>query len=96
MAVLFLKNDNLKLKVPKGTTMRSAALKSGASMQFGCRVGDCGTCCARIVEGMEYLSPVNPKESALLAMTGFDGNEVRFMCQCLVESDEGEIVIEYM
>jgi len=96
MAKIYLKSDNLKLNVPSGTTMRSLALKSGASMVFGCRVGDCGTCAAEVLEGEKYLSPMNDKEIKLLQMMEASGRSIRFMCQCTVIAEEGEIVIDYL
>lgn len=96
MATVFLKNDNIKINVPVGTTMRSLAEKSGASMIFGCRVGDCGTCIARVSEGMEYLSALNEKEEKLLQMIDSRESDVRFMCQCSVTDKDGNIVIEYI
>lgn len=95
MAVVCIKNDNLKIKVPKGTTMRKLALKSGASMEFGCRVGDCGTCVAHVQEGMEYLNQKSEKEILVLSQIGQNFAEIRLMCQVEVICDEGEIVISY-
>jgi ferredoxin len=96
MVDLLLKNDHIRLSVPSGTAMRDAALKSGASMVFGCRVGDCTTCAARVESGMEHLSPRSEKEIKMLAMIDLsEESSVRFMCQCSVTAEEGKIVIEY-
>jgi ferredoxin len=99
MATVLLKSDNIKVTAPAGTTLRKIATKTGASMEFGCRVGDCATCVAHVESGMEYLTPRNEKEARALAM--LDGileehpEQLRLLCQCTVASDDGEIVIAY-
>lgn len=93
MATVILSNDNIKVKVPIGMTLREVAQKTGASMEFGCRVGDCATCIANVVEGMQYLNEMNQKEIKALEMLNMDSGKLRLMCQCRVVSEEGEIVI---
>lgn len=95
MVSVLLKNDNLKLSVPKGTTFRSLAQKSGASMIFGCRVGDCSTCGALVSKGMECLSEPTEKEKLLFNLVEPLEN-LRFMCQCTITAESGEIEIEYL
>jgi len=95
MVSVFLQDDNIKVNAPVGTTMREIAVKSGASMEFGCRVGDCATCVARVVSGMSYLSDKQDKELKALAMLGGDLSQSRLMCQCKVKCEEGEVVISY-
>jgi len=95
MATVYLKNDNIKVKVPPGTSLRTIATKTGASMEFGCRVGDCATCVAHVSSGMIYLSEKKQKELDALAMLGGDVSELRLMCQCVVRCEDGEIVISY-
>lgn len=95
MTSIHLKNDNIKVNVPEGISLRQVATKSGASMEFGCRVGDCATCIAKVEEGESLLNEVTEKEKKALEMLGPDYAECRLMCQCKVESTEGEIVISY-
>lgn len=95
MVSVFLKNDNIKVNVQKGKTLRQIATKTGASMEFGCRVGDCLTCVAHVKSGMIYLSEKTQKELKALEIIGGDVSEMRLMCQCSVRCDEGEIVISY-
>ena len=95
MATVVLKNDNIKVKAPPGTTLRQIATKTGAAMEFGCRVGDCATCVAHVSSGMIYLSEKNEKELNALSMLGGDVSELRLMCQCAVRCEEGEVVISY-
>ena len=93
MATVVFLDDNIRVKVPVGMTMRAAAEKSGSSMEFGCRVGDCTTCVAHVKEGMLCLSDKTEKELAALKMISEDISELRLMCQCRVRCEEGEIVI---
>ena len=95
MVRVFLKDDNIKVKVPVGKTMRQVALKAGASMEFGCRVGDCGTCIAHITSGMEMLNTKSDKELLVLEALGGNVSQLRLMCQCEVRCEEGEIEISY-
>ena len=95
MPSVYLKDDNIKVKVPSGMTLRQVAMKTGASMEFGCRVGNCGTCIAIVEEGMECLSEVNQKESTVFSMLDQKREGHRLMCQCTVNAQEGEIVISY-
>jgi len=93
MATVVFQDDNIRVKVPVGMSMRDAAQKSGASMEFGCRVGDCTTCAAHVKAGMLYLSDKTDKEIEALKMIRDDISELRLMCQCRVRCEEGEIVV---
>ncbi len=92
---VFLKDDNIRVKVPEGTTMREVALKSGASMEFGCRTGECTTCAVHVISGACLLSDKQEKEIKALEIIGGNLSEIRLMCQSSVKCDEGEIVISY-
>ena len=95
MTSILLRNDNIKVKVPLGMNLRQVATKSGASMEFGCRVGDCGTCIAKVEEGNEFLNEKTDKEVTVLQVLGEEYAECRLMCQCIVNAQEGEIMISY-
>jgi len=95
MVSVFLQDNNIKVNVPVGTSMREVALKSGASMEFGCRVGDCSTCAVHVKSGMLLLTDKQDKEIKALEMIGGNLSEIRLMCQCSVRCEEGEIVISY-
>lgn len=95
MVTVFLKDDNIKVKAPIGTTLRQIAMKSGAAMEFGCRVGDCGTCIAHVTSGMTMLNTKSEKELKVLEMIGGNVAQLRLMCQCEILCDEGEIEISY-
>lgn len=95
MVTVFLKNDNIIVGASKGKSLREVARKSGSSMEFGCRVGDCSTCIAKVLKGNNYLNTVNDKELLALDAIGMNDDNLRLMCQCKVEADEGKIEISY-
>ena len=95
MVNIFLKDDNIKVKVSKGKTLREIAIKTGASMEFGCRVGDCLTCVAHVTSGMDLLNEINKKENKAFEILNDSSTDLRLMCQCSIEGDEGEITISY-
>jgi ferredoxin len=95
MATVYLKDDNIKVKAPVGTSIRKIAEKTGASMEFGCRVGDCSTCVAVVEKGMECLNEPSEKELKTLGLIDNKTDNMRLMCQCNIQK-EGEIVISYI
>ncbi len=96
MAIVILRNDNIKVNVPAGMSLRQVAQKTGASMEFGCRMGECTLCVATVDAGMEYLSALNSQEIKVFELLDIKSDSIRLMCQCKVEKDEGEIVISYL
>ncbi|MDM5270815.1 2Fe-2S iron-sulfur cluster-binding protein [Sulfurovum sp. zt1-1] len=96
MTTVYLKDDNIRVKVPLGMNLREVAMKTGASMEFGCRIGDCGSCNARVDKGIELLNPLTKKEITVFKMFDQKNNNQRLMCQCIVDSQEGEIIISYI
>jgi len=95
MVTVILKDDNIIAHTSVGKSLREVARKSGASMEFGCRVGDCSTCIAKVIRGKELLNPINAKELLVLEAIGTQDDSLRLMCQCSVEAMEGEIEISY-
>jgi ferredoxin len=95
MVRVFLKDDNIIAHTSVGKSLREIARKSGASMEFGCRVGDCSTCIAKVLRGKELLTPINDKELLVLQVLGTEDDSFRLMCQCSINAEEGEIEISY-
>ena len=95
MVTVILKDDNIIVHTSVGKSLREVARKSGASMEFGCRVGDCSTCIAKVIRGKELLDPINAKELLVLEAIGTQDDSLRLMCQCSVTAMEGEIEISY-
>ena len=46
----------------------------------------CGTCCVRVLEGSAGLSPVSPKEAAMLEELGLEEPH-RLSCQARIRGD---------
>lgn len=51
-------------------------------VNFGCRIGMCGTCIIKITEGIENVSEKNEDEEFF----SNESNE-RLACQCLIKGD---------
>ncbi len=83
--VTFL-DDDLTEEVPQGTKMPTAAENAGASLQFGCRSGNCGKCRIRVAAGAENLSPPDARESNFLQLINAKPNE-RLACQTRINGD---------
>ncbi|UFH58367.1 2Fe-2S iron-sulfur cluster-binding protein [Sulfurovum mangrovi] len=96
MTTVYLKDDNIRVKVPSGMSLREVAERTGASMEFGCRAGDCGVCNAIVEQGMKFLNPLTQKEETVFELFYKKNEKQRLMCQCSVEGEEGEIVISYI
>ncbi|MBN2965436.1 (2Fe-2S)-binding protein [Sulfurospirillum sp. T05] len=92
-------NDFLAINVEPGKTIQDIVEASGSALPFGCRDGECGTCAVSIEQGMEYLSPVTPKEvkvvKEVLVGTGFTTEKIRLSCQMKVDKPNGLIRIKY-
>ena len=95
MVTVILKDDKIIAHTSLGKSLREVARKSGASMEFGCRVGDCSTCIAKVIRGKELLNPINAKELLVLEAIGTQDDSLRLMCQCSIAAMEGEIEISY-
>ncbi|MEW6036619.1 MAG: 2Fe-2S iron-sulfur cluster-binding protein [Candidatus Micrarchaeota archaeon] len=90
MALVEVKNDNLQVEVPDGSLL--VELDGKCSILFACKVGSCGSCKVRVVEGGENLEPPNEAEQAGLSAFSTDPKD-RLMCVCRIKS--GRISVEY-
>lgn len=88
-------NDFLAIKVPVGSTIQDVAEHSGSSIPFGCRDGECGTCVINVVEGMEFLSPINDKEKKVLSTMPDHHLNSRLSCQMKIAKGGGNIRLRY-
>ena len=64
MAKLIFEDDGLNIEVTDGSLVRDAIDSNDASIEFGCREGECATCIVEILSGQEFLSQVNDEERA--------------------------------
>ncbi|WP_275451038.1 2Fe-2S iron-sulfur cluster binding domain-containing protein [Ferriphaselus sp. R-1] len=65
--------------------------KVGASITYGCREGECGTCMMRIVSGMEHMSERSVLEDQVL-QENMAGRNHRLACQAQVLG--GDIIVK--
>ncbi len=88
-------NDFLAINVKPGKTIQDIVEASGSALPFGCRDGECGTCVIMIESGMEFLSPINDKEKAVLKTVGEASAKARLACQMKVVEPNGMVRIKY-
>jgi len=88
-------NDFLAINVKPGKTIQDIVEASGSALPFGCRDGECGTCVVLIESGMEFLSPINDKEKAVLKTVGEPSAKARLACQMKVVEANGMVRIKY-
>ena len=90
MASVEVKNDSKTVDVPDGSLL--VELDGKCSILFACRVGSCGSCKVKVVEGAGNIEPPNEVEQAGLSVFSTDPSE-RLMCVCRIKS--GKITVEY-
>lgn len=88
-------NDFLAIKVPVGSTIQDVAEQSGSSIPFGCRDGECGTCVINVIEGMDFLAPLNEKEKKVLSTMPDHTLESRLSCQMKIVKGGGNVRLRY-
>ncbi|MDP3465705.1 MAG: 2Fe-2S iron-sulfur cluster-binding protein [Sulfuricurvum sp.] len=88
-------NDFLAINVIPGKTIQDIVEASGSALPFGCRDGECGTCVVMIESGMEFMSPINEKEKAVLKTVGETSAKARLACQMKVVAPNGLVRVKY-
>ena len=90
-------NDFLAINVKPGATIQDVVEASGSALPFGCRDGQCGTCVVEIVQGMEFLSPLNEKEIKVVKeiCVGKSKKNARLACQMKIDKPNGVVRIKY-
>jgi ferredoxin len=81
----------LTVNVPAGTRLIEISEKVGASITYGCREGECGSCITKIVSGMEHMSERSVLEDKVL-QENMAGRDHRLACQAQVLG--GDIVVK--
>jgi ferredoxin len=77
---------DLEVSVPAGVRVIDVSEKVGSGIIYGCREGDCGTCCMEVVEGHNNLtSPSLIEDKVLREMSA--GRHQRLACQAQVLGD---------
>jgi len=73
----------ITVSVPAGTRLIEISEKVGASITYGCREGECGTCIMKINSGMEHMSQRSLLEDKVL-QENMAGRNDRLACQAQV------------
>jgi len=84
-------NLGITVSVPAGTRLIEISEKVGASITYGCREGECGTCIMKIKSGMEHMSQRSVLEDTVL-QENMAGRSDRLACQAQVLG--GDIVVK--
>lgn len=90
MAVVEIKNEGKTIEVPDGSLL--VELEGKCGIVFACKVGTCGACKVKVLEGAENLEAPNDAEKTGLETFGADASE-RLLCQAKIKG--GKIVVEY-
>jgi ferredoxin len=77
----------ITVSVPAGTRLIEISEKVGASITYGCREGECGTCMMKIISGMENMSERSVLEDKVL-QENMAGRNDRLACQAQVLGGE--------
>ncbi len=77
----------ITVSVPAGTRLIEISEKVGASITYGCREGECGTCMMKITSGMENMSQRSVLEDKVL-QENMAGRNDRLACQAQVLGGE--------
>jgi ferredoxin len=69
---------------------------SGVRSPFGCRVGTCGTCVVRVLEGLDLLEdPLQMEEDTLARISETEGAPLRLACRAtLKDGARGRLRLE--
>ena len=73
----------ITVSVPAGTRLIEISEKVGASITYGCREGDCGTCIMKVTEGWNNLTEPSVLEDKILR-ENMAGKHNRLACQAQV------------
>lgn len=91
MAKVIIKNENnLEIEVKDGSSL--VQLEGKCGLLFACKVGSCGSCLVKVIEGAENLEPPNEQEKGGLEAFATQPNQ-RLCCQAKIK--KGTVKIEY-
>ena len=87
MATIRIKNTGEVVRTSAAISILNSLLREGAAIRHVCGgKAQCGTCRFKIVDGEQYLSPVNEKEQIRLNALG-NPDKVRLACQTYAFGD---------
>jgi len=85
-AKITFEDIEITVNVPVGSRVIETSEKVGASLIYGCREGDCGTCLMEVVDGWENLTEPSVVEDKILREAAA-GRHQRLACQAQVLGD---------
>jgi ferredoxin len=80
---------SVELSIPGGGPLVDVCDRYATPVPFSCRSATCGTCCVRIVEGVELLLPASSDELEVLDALGEHPSQARLACQARVVAGTG-------
>ncbi|MDR1887846.1 MAG: (2Fe-2S)-binding protein [Zoogloeaceae bacterium] len=84
-------DNGVTVTVSAGTRLIEVSEQAGASIVYGCREGECGTCLIKIVSGGENLAEASVLEDEVLKNM-LAHRDQRLACQAQVLG--GEIIVK--
>ncbi|MFQ5700246.1 MAG: 2Fe-2S iron-sulfur cluster-binding protein [Acidobacteriota bacterium] len=76
-----------------GLTLHEAIRRMGHVLDFACGGNAlCGTCCVRVVEGLEHLTPIGKSEAEQLLVLDL-GQPHRLACQARLRGEGGRLTV---
>ena len=91
MAEIIFETDNFTVEASDNSAISDVADEKDASLPFGCREGQCGTCRVIVIEGMENLNDIENEEKLILDEEEL-GQGFRLGCQLIIKS--GRVVLK--
>lgn len=85
MAEIIFETDSIIVEVRDNSAISDVVEEKNASLPFGCREGQCGTCRVRVMEGMENLNPVEHEEKLVLPEDEINQG-FRLGCQLIIKT----------
>lgn len=82
MKIYFKNNNSFFETSEKQILLLKACRKAKASINFGCRIGICGTCKVKVKGDLQNINSKNEAEKLFTSRP-----EERLACQCIIKGD---------
>lgn len=89
-------SKNLSTQYSEKDSLLEHIESAGGSSPYGCRVGSCGTCVAKITDGIEYLKERDSLEEECCSRVSPSEGTARLLCRAAFDPEkllEGAIVV---
>lgn len=84
MKLVFISINNVKYELPIGGNLTDVSVENSEAIPFRCKQGICGTCCIKVIDGLENINIQSDAEKAFLSRLGYDSKNIRLACQTKV------------